>query len=388
MADERGRAVGTWSAWTSVFSALGPVVGGWLIQIWSWRLIFLMNLPLALVVIVLAPRIPESRSTGDGEVTPPLDRLGAMLVTSAFAAITYSLSFAPEFGWRNSRVLWLFVSGLALLATFVYSQSGRSNAMMPLVFFRNRRFLAANLLSFLLYGALGGALYITPFYLIQVRHYTPANAGAVFLPLIALMFAFSSRVGGLIPRIGERVLLAAGAALSGAGFVAFALLDGQHGYVLSILPGVLFLGAGLTCAVAPLTTAAMSSLPDAAAGIASAVNNALSRFAGLLAVSILSLVLAHGFESSLKRQLRRSALPATAREQLIGNQAHLHDAPVPSGLTESQRIEVGSLLDRSFLSGFRLVMFSCAAGSWAGAIAVVLLLPGGRYRSEDETLLV
>lgn len=380
-AEERGRSIGIWSAWTSVFTALGPVAGGWLMQVWSWRLVFLMNLPIALLVILLAPRIPESHATREGESAEPIDRLGATLAILAFAAIIYALSFAPEVGWRNPRVLWLFVGGLVLLAAFILSQLGRRNAMMPLEFFRNPRFLAANFLTFLLYGALGGALYVTPFYLIQVRHYTPANAGAVFLPLIALMFIFSSRVGDLIPRIGERALLAVGATLSGAGFAAFALLDGQRGYVFAILPGVLLLGAGITLVVAPLTTAVMSSVPETATGIASAVNNALSRFAGLLAVSLLSLVLARGFGASLDAQLGRSALPVRAREQLTASQSHLHDTPIPTDLTANQRIEVGSLIDRAFLSGFQLVMFSCAAGSLAGALAVLFLLP----RSSKQT---
>src|ERR1700733_4009244 len=381
--EERGPAIGTWSAWTSVFSALGPVAGGWLMQLWSWRLIFLMNLPIALVVVLLAPRIPESRATREDESAPPLDRLGAILTASAFAAITYALSFAPEFGWRSPMVRWLLIGGLTLLAGFILSQAERKNAMMPLALFRNRRFLAANLLSFLLYGALGGALYITPFYLIQVRHYAPVSAGAVFLPLIALMFVFSSRVGGLIPMIGERALLVFGAILSGAGFFAFALLDGQRGYTFAILPGVLLLGIGITCAVAPLTNAVMSSVPDAATGIASAVNNAVTRFASLLAVSLLALFMAHGFAASLDVQLNRSGLPVKAREQLIASQSHLHDTPVPVGLTISEQAEAGSLLDRAFLSGFQLVMFTCAAFSLAGALAVFVLLP---KRSPDPSI--
>lgn len=386
----RGRAIGAWSAWTSVFSALGPIAGGWLTQVWSWRLIFLMNLPIALAVIVLAPRIPESRAVHTGEPAPPLDRLGAILATSAFAAITYALSFAPEFGWESPRVLYLFVGGLALLTAFIWSQAGRTNAVMPLGFFRNPRFLAANLLTFLIYGALSGALYVTPFYLIQVRHYTPATAGAVFLPLIALMFAFSSRVGDLVPRVSERTLLSVGAILSGAGFVAFVLFDRQPGYAFSMLPGVLLLGVGITCLVAPLTNAVMSSVPETATGIASAVNNALSRFAALLAVSLLSLVLAHGFQASLNAQLRRSGLPPGAREQLVANQSHQHDTPVPTGLTAAQHDETVALLDRAFLSGFRLVMFACAAASWAGALGVMLLLPGeprsSRGYEQEQTL--
>ena len=209
---ERGRAIGTWSAWTSVFAALGPVAGGWLMQAWSWRLIFLLNLPFVLLIMLLAPRIPESRALGDGSPAQPLDRLGAALATLSFAAIIYALSFAPQLGWRNCLVSWPLLGGLVLFALFLRSQSSRPNAMMPLSLFRIPRFLAPNLLTFLLYGALGGSLYVIPFYLIQVRHYPPAAAGAVFLPLILLMFLFSARVGALVPRVGERLLLCAGAA--------------------------------------------------------------------------------------------------------------------------------------------------------------------------------
>ncbi len=371
--EERGRAIGTWSAWTSVFAALGPVAGGWLIQLWSWRLIFLVNLPLALLVFALAPRIPESRAV-NGASARPLDRLGAVLATLSFAAIIYSLSFAPQLGWSNTRVIWPLALGLALLAAFLRSQSGRSNAMMPLSLFAIPRFLAANLLTFLLYGALYGALYVIPFYLIQVRHYAPSEAGAVFIPLMALMFFFSARVGTLIPKVGERILLFAGAVFAGAGFAALALLESLHGYVFSVLPGVLLLGVGMTLAVAPLTNAVMSSVPESDTGIASAVNNALSRLAGLLAVSLLSLLLAHGFAATLKAQLRVSSLPVETRDQLIANRSRLRDTPIPAGLSREQQIKVASLLDGAFLSGFRWVMLANAITAWFGAIAVLVLL--------------
>jgi hypothetical protein len=226
----------------------------------------------------------------------------------------------------------------------------------------------------LLYGALGGALYVIPFYLIQVRHYAPAAAGAVFLPLIVLMFLFSARVGALVPRLGERLLLCAGAALSGAGFAAFAWLDGVHGYALSVLPPVLLLGCGLTLCVAPLTNAVMSSVPENQTGIASAVNNALSRLASLVSVSLLALVLAHGFEANLSAQLAHSGLPVEAREQIFQNRARLHDIPIPPSLTDPQRARALLLLDGAFLAGFRSVMLACAIGAWAGGLAVLLLL--------------
>jgi EmrB/QacA subfamily drug resistance transporter len=372
---ERGRAIGTWSAWITVFAAIGPVVGGWLMQAWSWRLIFLLNLPLVLVIMLLAPRIPESRAQGDGPAHP-LDHLGAALATLSFAAIIYALSFAPQLGWGNRLVSAPLLGGIVLFVCFVRSQANRPNAMMPLSLFRIPRFLAPNILTFLLYGALGGTLYVIPFYLIQVRHYSPPAAGAAFLPLILMMFLFSARVGALVPRVGERALLCLGAALAGLGFAAFAWLDDRHGYARSILPPVLLLGWGMTLCVAPLTNAVMSSVPPAQTGIASAVNNALSRLAGLLAVSLIVLILAHGFVSTLGGQLARSDLPVEARAQMLANRARMHDIPIPAGLTQSQRAQAAQLLDQAFLAGFQSVMLVCALSAWAGGLAVLLLLPG------------
>jgi EmrB/QacA subfamily drug resistance transporter len=377
---DRARAIGTWSGWTSVFGALGPVVGGWLIQVWSWRLIFLLNLPLVVLILLLASRIPESRAMSDGPAQP-LDRLGATLATLGFAAIIYALSFAPQLGWRNRIVMGPLLAGVVLLALFLASQN-RRNAMMPLALFRIPRFLAPNLLTFLLYGGLGGSLYVIPFYMIQVRHYAPAAAGAVFVPLILILFVFSARVGSLVPRVGERLLMCAGAALVGTGFAAFAWLSSLppslNGYALSVLPPVLLLGCGLTLAVAPLTNAVMSSVPPTQTGIASAVNNAISRLAALLAVSVLALVLAHGFVTTLRAQLAHSTFPIEAQQQMWENRARLHDIPLPAGLSPVQRNETARLLDQAFLAGFRSVMLVCAFSAWGGGVAVLLLLPKAR----------
>ncbi len=370
---DRARAIGTWSAWTSVFGALGPVAGGWLMQAWSWRLIFLLNLPLVLLIMLLAPRIPESRAMGDGPARP-LDQLGATLATLSFAAVIYALSFAPQLGWRDRMVSVPLLAGLVLFALFLGSQN-RPNAMMPLTLFRIPRFLAPNLLTFLLYGGLGGSLYVIPFYMIQVRHYAPAAAGAVFVPLILIMFVFSARVGTLVPRVGERLLMCAGAALAGTGFAAFAWLTPLHGYALSILPPVLLLGCGMTLCVAPLTNAVMSSVPPTQTGIASAVNNATSRLAALLAVSVLALVLTHGFVTTLRAQLAHSTLPVQAQQQMWANRARLHDIPLSPRLTPGQRDQAAQLLDQSFLAGFRSVMLVCALSAWGGGLVVLLLLP-------------
>jgi hypothetical protein len=324
---------------------------------------------LALLVLLLAPRIPESRGK-----TQSLDWMGAALATTGFAAIIYALSFAPEVGWRNLRVTAPLAGGGLLLAAFLWSQAGRANAMMPLSLFRIPRFLAANLLTFLLYGALYGALFVIPFYVIQVRHYAPAEAGAVFLPLIAMMFFFSARVGAKAAKVGERRLLAGGALCAGAGFCLLAALSERGGYWRSLLPGVLLLGVGVTLAVAPLTTAVMSSVEESQTGIASAVNNALSRLAGLVSVSVLMFVLAHGFSSRLGHELARSNLPVAARQQMTAQQARLHDTPIPPGLTEQQHAEAAGMLDRAFFAGYQAVMLWCAVGAWLGGLSVLVLL--------------
>jgi fucose permease len=255
--------------------------------------------------------------------------------------------------------------------------------MMPLSLFRIPRFLAANLLTFLLYGALGGGLYVIPFYLIQVRHYPPVEAGAVFLPLVAMMFFFSAQVGAMAERFGERWLLAGGATCAGVGFLLFAALSAEGAYWRSLLPGVLLLGLGLTLAVAPLTTAVMSSVPQEKTGVASAVNNALSRLAQLVAVSVLVFVLAHGFSSRLGHELEHSNLPAEAQQQMTAQQARLHDTPIPGGLTQAQHAQLAGMLDRSFFAGYRSVMSSCAVSSWLGALAVLVLL---RKQHHDKAM--
>jgi hypothetical protein len=193
--------------------------------------------------------------------------------------------------------------------------------------------------------------------------------------LILIMFLFSARVGALVPRVGERLLMCAGAALAGTGFAAFAWLAPLHAYALSVLPAVCLLGCGLTLAVAPLTNAVMSSVPPTQTGIASAVNNATSRLAALLAVSVMALVLTHGFVATLKAQLAQSTLAVQAQQQMWANRARLHDIPLPPRLTPGQRDQAARLLDQSFLAGFRSVMLVCAFSAWGGGVTVLLLLP-------------
>jgi hypothetical protein len=196
--------------------------------------------------------------------------------------------------------------------------------------------------------------------------------------MVAMMFFFSARVGAMAARVGERRLLAGGAVCAGVGFCLFAALSNMGGYWRSLLPGVLLLGVGVTLAVAPLTTAVMSSVEESKTGIASAVNNALSRLAGLVSVSVLVFVLVHGFSARLASELSKSNLPVNAQQEMTTQEARLHDTPIPNGLTIAQHDEAAGMLDRAFFAGYRSVMMWCAASAWIGALAVLVLLPRSR----------
>src|SRR6201991_2713226 len=313
---ERASAIGAWSAWTSVFAALGPVVGGLLIQASTWRWIFLLNLPLAVWIFLLLPKLRESNTELSTSSFATFDLRGTFLNTLGLGSLVYSLSFGPQLGWTNLRVVISMLAGVSMIGAFLHSQWHNEHAMMPLSLFSNRRFLAANVLTFFLYGSLGVALYIVPFFAIQIKHLSPFVTGAAFLPCIAVMFLFSSRVGQVSSELGERWFLVVGAILSACGVALFGAFSHRQGYVPSLLPGMLLLGVGITTALSPLANVVMSSVPDEETAVASAVNNGISRIAGLVVLSTATIFLSHGFDRSLLKQLRSSSLPSPMKDQI------------------------------------------------------------------------
>jgi EmrB/QacA subfamily drug resistance transporter len=287
--EARARAIGTWSGFASITAALGPVLGGWLAQHASWRYVFFINLPLALIVLAISlTRVPESR---DEEVAPHLDLAGAALATLGLGALTYG--FIEAQGAINAPALVAVALGALLLGAFVWVEKRAVRPMMPLALFRSRAFAAANLYTFGLYAALGGALYFLPFALIDAQGYSPTAAGAALLPLVVLQFGFSRWSGGLMGRIGARIPLLAGALLAAAAFALFALPGLGGTYWNTYFPAALVLGVGAVLFVAPLTTTVLDSVATERSGIASGINNAVSRTAGLLAVAVFGIVFAH-----------------------------------------------------------------------------------------------
>jgi EmrB/QacA subfamily drug resistance transporter len=288
--EARGKAIGTWAAWAAITGAAGPVLGGWLVDAVSWRAIFFMNVPLAAATIWLALRaVPDSK---DPDAPPQVDWLGVGLVAGGLGLLTYGLTLAPERGWRAFAVLGPVASGALLLLAFVAAQARVQAPMVPLSLFRSRDFVGTNLLTLLLYFALGGALFFLPFVLIGAFNYSSTAAGATLLPLSLLLGFLSPATAKMTARFGARGMLVAGPTIAAAGFALFALPGVDWSYWAGFFPAMLVLGLGMTIAVAPLTTTVMNSVASSHAGVASGVNNAVARVAGLLAIAVLGVLFA------------------------------------------------------------------------------------------------
>jgi EmrB/QacA subfamily drug resistance transporter len=372
--EERGRAIGTWSGFTAITSALGPVLGGWLVEQASWRWVFFINVPLAMIVLaIVLLRVPESR---DRSATARLDYLGAALVTIGLGTLVFGLIEAGIRGLSDPLALAGIVLGVAALAAFVFVEARSSAPMMPLYLFSSRTFSGANLLTLLLYAGLGGALFFFPFNLQQVQGYSPTEAGLALLPFTALMFLLSRWAGGLVGRYGARRPLIVGPLIAAAGFALYALPGVGGSYWTTFLPAVIVLGLGMTITVAPLTTAVMSAVDASHSGIASGINNAVSRTAGLLAIALFGIVMLGTFGSSLERRLSEIELPSEARQAIVEQRSRLAAIELPASLSEQSRQQVAEAIDRAFVDGFRVVMLLGAALALLSAGSAALLIDG------------
>jgi EmrB/QacA subfamily drug resistance transporter len=282
---DRSAAIGAWSGFGGVATAIGPFLGGWLISAVSWRLVFFINLPIAVLVVVIAARhVPETRAPGP---PPKLDVRGAVTISGALAGITYGLIAASSAGWGSVQVLVPLAAGAVLLGLFVLVEAKESEPMLPLGIFRSRQFTAANAVTFVVYAALGGLLFLVPVVLQVVHGYSPLEAGASLLPVTVVMLLLSARSGALAARIGPRLQMSVGPLVIAASFLLFTRVGGSGDYLTAVLPAVVVFGFGVAIMVAPLTSTALSAVPAGHAGIASAVNNDVARAAGLIAVAVL-----------------------------------------------------------------------------------------------------
>jgi EmrB/QacA subfamily drug resistance transporter len=335
---DRSRAIGAWSGLGGVATAIGPFLGGWLISSVSWRLIFFINLPVALAVVLISVRhVPESR---DPTVSGRLDVTGATLVTLGLVGLAYGLIEGPVVGWGSPVTIAALLGGVVLLVAFVVVESRTGHPLIPLRLFRSMQFSAANAVTFAVYGGLGGALFLLPVLLQEVSGYSPLEAGAALLPLTILMLALSARSGALAARIGPRLQMSVGPLVVGAGLALLSRAPGSGGYFVEVFPAVVVFGLGLAFTVAPLTATVLAAAPPQHTGVASAINNDVARTASLIAVAV---------------------LPAVAG--ITGN-AYLHPA--------------------QFASGFRTAMYVSAAVCAAGGVLAAFTIRDVPLTGRDD----
>lgn len=290
----RGRAIGTWSGFSAITTAIGPVAGGWLVEHVSWRAAFFLNAPFAVVVLFLSWKfMDESRDETRGR---QIDWAGAALAVVGFGGLVFGLLEWPPLGARHPLVLGALAAGTVSLIALVAVERRVRNPMLPLTLFASKAFTAANMLTLFLYAALSLVFFLVPLNLIQIQHFSATEAGAALLPFPVIMFLLSRWTGGLVGRSGSRIPLTAGPAITALGLALFVRVGIDASFVATFLPAIIVIGLGMAVTAAPLTTTVMGAVDERHAGVASGINNAVSRVAGLLAIAVFSLVLAHGFD--------------------------------------------------------------------------------------------
>ena len=369
---ERGRAIGTWSGFAAITAAIGPLLGGWLAQNASWRYVFLINVPLAAFVVAAALlRVPESRDESGGR---SIDVAGASLATAALASLTFGL-IRLQNGASDALGIATSAAGLLLLVAFVAWEHRARDPMIPPSVFRNVTFSGANVYTLFLYAALGGSLFFVPFDLQNVQGYSPSAAGGAMLPFIVIMFVSSRWSGGLVGTVGARLPLIGGAVVAGFGFLAYARIGIGGSYWTTFFPAAVILGVGGALFVAPLTTTVMQAIDTSHAGIASGINNAVARVAGLLAVAALGIVLLATLYAEFDRTSSALALSDSSRRTLARLHTTLGSGKTPDALHEPDRTRVNEALGAAYTLGFRRVMIISALLSWLAGATAFLTIP-------------
>jgi EmrB/QacA subfamily drug resistance transporter len=370
--DSRGRAIGTWSGFTAITAAMGPVLGGWLIEHASWHWVFFINLPIAAAVIAVSQwHVPESRSATPRHV----DWMGALVASFGLGGVVNGLIESQTRGWSHSLVLGSLIIGLACLVGFVLVEARVISPMVPLTLFQSRTFSGANLLTLFLYAALGVFFFLFPMNLIQVRQYSATETGAAVLPMILLMFLLSRWSGGLVIRYGPRLPLMVGPLVASAGFALFAIPASEGGYWRTFFPAFVVLGLGMAVSVAPLTTVVMSSVDKDRTGTASGINNAVARVAGVLAIAVFGVLMVSAFSFKLNRLLIDSGISPGVLREILAKAIRLADLDLPAGLDANTSNLVHNAVSHAFVFAFRLIVLLCAGLAVVSGVVAWRMIP-------------
>lgn len=368
--EARGRAIGMWSGLTAVAGAIGPVAGGTIVDHLGWRWVFFINIPVVAAVLIIALR--HMRESRDETASGPLDLIGSLLITLGLGGVVYAFVVSGLEGW-NLRTAGALTGGVLTLAAFIAVERRIANPILPFALFANRAFSGINVMTFLLYGALGGLFFFLPFVMILVDGYSATFTGFAMLPFLALIVILSRYSGTLVYRVGRRTILVVGPSLTALGFVAFAALPNLH-YWSGVLPSIILIGIGMGLTVAPLVATLIDSVSEHHVGLASGINNAVSRIAGLLAIAVLGAILAAAFNTRLDARMSTAALSAPQRSEVDAQRsamagARLHD---PRETT---------IVRASYVDGFRVAAAVCALLAAASAFAAAVTLGGDQRRT-------
>jgi EmrB/QacA subfamily drug resistance transporter len=366
--EERGGAIGSWTAWAGIATVVGPLAGGWLVDAISWRLIFAINVPFVIATLMLVSlAVPSRASTGSrGRV----DWVGAMLTFFGLAGPVLALIRQPTVGWGSPQVWAPMLGGFALLAAFVYWESHTPSPMLPLGLFRRRNFAVGNAQTFSMYGGLGVVFFMLVLYLQEVAGYTALAAGFALLPSTIVMFLLSKRMGRLADRYGPRLFMGLGPLTAAAGIALMLRLGAHVNYLSDLLPALLVFSLGLASTVAPLTATVLSDADEANAGIASGVNNAIARVAGLIAIAAIGAVISSQFKSTVDEKLAGLRLSAAARDAVAQarQQTLARVDPARAGVAVAHAVQSASV--HAFHVGIAIAVVLVALGGALGLAAI------------------
>jgi EmrB/QacA subfamily drug resistance transporter len=368
--DERGAAIGSWTAWTGISTVIGPLAGGALIDSVSWRLIFLLNVPFVIVTLWLTFRaIPR---TGSQQPGVQVDFVGAALCALGLGGVVFALIEQSRLGWSDPLVAIAGLGGATALVGFVAWERRAPNPMLPLELFRSRNFAVGNVATLTIYAGLGGALFFVGLFLQQVAGYSALEAGAAFLPLTVLMFTLSRRWGALADRFGPKLFMGFGPIIAGGGLFLLLRIDTGADYLTQVLPALIVFGLGLSMTVAPLTSAVLGAVDEKHAGVASGVNNATARVAGLLAIAVLGAFVSSQFARTVNHDLAGKPLGPVARSAVAEAKGRSLTLAPAARVPAAQRAEVTAALADGSVAAFRLGLGIGAALVVMGGVAALV----------------